>query len=690
MKRLLNIAFFLTFFGCGASSEKSLLNDQVVVIESLDGTLFGDLFDAIPEGAKSQFVPFQYARPICANQSSCQISLPNGSSYSMDDLQSMINYFDGNIKITQYDYEVYPKSPEYSPCYSTNCWPSWGPGPSGGGGSVPGGSAGNTPGGNSPGGGSGGSISANNDYNYNPNYLNIGQMVEDDTRRRVKWAEDQLQNGKNTPQGMGDVPLSSIPDVTYDYPSAQSFQDNFNKQHQDLVNDLNAEAQRQQQESQNVLIAYVTILSQKFTAYQKIKNDYKSKTDELSQKAKENIAKADFQNAESKLKELSGIVERARNNRTGLASTVRQKIPATNSAPPVSQYKTEGFSVVGQAVRRADSYLGYVERSLGNYPVTNQGRIVADNLMKDSRIALEAADSSYAQGNNKTGDAGLRFAYALADTALALGPLALLTAGPVGVVAAIGVEALNIGKNWYEYRTGKSLWTGEPISQFQKDMAMANVVVGFIPAAASAGAGIVGLVKGASTSAKETLIVGRTAEESAEIGNSIAKTEQLSESAQKWGVTNADEMRTYTAQLEKYKGTVSPQNLPYWNGSGPASGVLGRNALSKSSEAIKNYFPPNGGIEYIFDRATGTFLVGKPNNFVSGLSPHENLVNAIQGDLNSKNIVGGFFSRGSQGEIILNQNTGHYWRNWSAEAERELIEALRLYGIEVKLEGFVP
>lgn len=566
MKRLLNIALFLTFFGCGPSSEKSLLNDQVVVIQSLDGTLFGDLFDAIPEGAKSQFVPFQYAKPICANQSSCQISLPNGSSYSMDDLQSMINYFDGNIKITTYDYEVYPKSPEYSPCYSTNCWPSWGPGPSGTGGTFPGGSPGNSPGGNSPGGGSGGSISAGNDYNFNPNYLNIGQIVEDDTRRRVKWAEDQLQSGKNTPQGMGDLPLSSIPDVTYDYPSAKSFQDNFNKQQQDLVNDLGAAAQKEQQDSQNILIAYVTFLSNQFNAYQNIKDGYKSKTDELSQKAKETINKADFQNAGNKLNELSGKVASAKNNRAALAGKVKEKLPPTNVVPPVSQYKTDGLSVVGQAVRRADSYLGYVERSLGNYPATNQGRIVADNLMKDSRIALEAADGSYAQGNNKTGDAGLRFAYALADTALALGPLALLTAGPVGVVAAIGVEALNIGKNWYEYRTGKSLWTGEPLSGFQKDMAMANVVIGFVPAAANAGLGIIAVFKKGTAPAKEILTAGKAAEEAVDISTSINNAEKIVDTAKKIGL-GADDLR-------KFKNDPSFISKPLKDLVGEGPGIL--------------------------------------------------------------------------------------------------------------------
>ncbi|WP_211251765.1 DUF637 domain-containing protein, partial [Andreprevotia chitinilytica] len=108
---------------------------------------------------------------------------------------------------------------------------------------------------------------------------------------------------------------------------------------------------------------------------------------------------------------------------------------------------------------------------------------------------------------------------------------------------------------------------------------------------------------------------------------------------------------------------------PPWTGSGPAKGVLGVNPDTASVAALKNYSPKQGMIEYVFDPSTSTFVVGRPDPFLSGYSPHENLSVTIGGDPNT--VVGGMFKRSISGEILTNEFSGHYWKNWTPAVRQQ-------------------
>jgi hypothetical protein len=82
----------------------------------------------------------------------------------------------------------------------------------------------------------------------------------------------------------------------------------------------------------------------------------------------------------------------------------------------------------------------------------------------------------------------------------------------------------------------------------------------------------------------------------------------------------------------------------------------------------------------VFDPTTNTFAVGKPNVNLSG-SPHEQLASAIGADRNR--VVGGEFSRGPNGEIMTNEQSGHYWRNWTPEVRQQFVETMQQYGLQI-------
>jgi hypothetical protein len=100
----------------------------------------------------------------------------------------------------------------------------------------------------------------------------------------------------------------------------------------------------------------------------------------------------------------------------------------------------------------------------------------------------------------------------------------------------------------------------------------------------------------------------------------------------------------------------------------------------KSTAQLRNFDPrPNpsyGGqrtVEFVYDPATKRFAVGKAQG--AG-SPHQKLANAINPDYDARQVVGGTFSRGSQGEIVTSEYSGHFGKNWTDAMRAEFVEFL--------------
>ena len=117
------------------------------------------------------------------------------------------------------------------------------------------------------------------------------------------------------------------------------------------------------------------------------------------------------------------------------------------------------------------------------------------------------------------------------------------------------------------------------------------------------------------------------------------------------------------------------------SGSGPVPGVLEASGRVKSFAALRNY-NPKGGVEYVFDPATGTFAVGRPA-VGAGLkgSPHEQLAQSI--GANPSTVVGGTLTRGGNGAFITTEQSGHFWQNWTPEIRQQFVGTMRGYGLDV-------
>lgn len=115
-------------------------------------------------------------------------------------------------------------------------------------------------------------------------------------------------------------------------------------------------------------------------------------------------------------------------------------------------------------------------------------------------------------------------------------------------------------------------------------------------------------------------------------------------------------------------------------GSGPVSGVLEASPRVRSVSAINNW---NGKpVEFVFDPGTGTFAMGRPAAS-AGLkgSPHQQLACSI--NANPDTVVGGIVSRGPNGALRWNEDSGHYWRNWNDSVRQQFVDMMRGYGVNI-------
>ena len=85
---------------------------------------------------------------------------------------------------------------------------------------------------------------------------------------------------------------------------------------------------------------------------------------------------------------------------------------------------------------------------------------------------------------------------------------------------------------------------------------------------------------------------------------------------------------------------------------------------STSVNALRNYYPKGGGVEFVYDPTTDTFVTGRPAPGLTDGSPHEQLAKSI-GAADNPSVVGGTLQRGPNGEFFTTENSGHYGTNWT-------------------------
>lgn len=110
-------------------------------------------------------------------------------------------------------------------------------------------------------------------------------------------------------------------------------------------------------------------------------------------------------------------------------------------------------------------------------------------------------------------------------------------------------------------------------------------------------------------------------------------------------------------------------------GAGPISGTFGVSPATESVRGLQNFFPRREAVEFIFDPASMTFVVG------NGRMKHSSLAACLAAD--TTQVVGGIFSRGSSGTMLTNEASGHFWQNWTPQVRQQFTDFMKSKGLNL-------
>ena len=498
----------LMVLACSPKPENSRLNDNQIVIQS-DQTYFSDsMFDSIPESVKTVFNPIKYAEPVCSSPSSCRIGLPDGSSFSLGEMQSYFNTFDGTIRITSYSESAPTTYPENSAFY-----PGWGSSysdDSSSSSALPD-RAGSS---STDLGHGGGDPPLILEGNKDPLNEDISALIATEMKRSLSYLDQAISWKSDPPIGMLDQ-RSYAPTAPLDFQEiGASFKAYFDAQEANLDAAISENSSRTQNEVATALALVLNVENQSFDRYNKIREEFKASSQTLLQDATVSIQNANFQQADSKLEELAANIKQSQLDRSVLAQNVSAKLPSVEIAVRPAPFKTDSVSLEGRAVRRASTYIDFGNRIISDPAHSGEGRKAADQLMMNARETLVLADSAYANENSAAGEVGLHLVYSLVDAAISIAPLVVMITAPELIAVPM---ALALAKDWYEARTGMELLTGDPLSGFQRSMATIGVAAAIVVGpVASVAKGTAELSKAVGLT-EELIVAGKNIDEVLEI-----------------------------------------------------------------------------------------------------------------------------------------------------------------------------
>ena len=448
MNKILFAAISLLLLGCDKEGRFSFLKQDSVTITSDPIYLPSDFFDPIPAAVDST-PSYHFAQPVCS--SNCEINIPGGPSLNINDLGTYFNLFDGTIRITAIDYTKNPTSVEHVPLKI-----------------VP--------------------IAPGGDGGRNPSRENISVSENPFGEFSILGSFGNQFDGY-LGGGSSDFEIPQLPpDTTVTDSIAQAAASQaaeaMRRAKDDAAFDRSIAEMKAQAQAPftEILAGMIASFAPTEMALHKRMSDAaktsREKSDKASQEAKQAIDNSQFDDLRS---EIDGLIKSERNASETTAREIAQKLPEPNIEVTRSKFKTSPHTLEGRDLQIASDYLDFAKRTVEKSPA-GEGRNAANQLIIDGNIILTSSDEYYATGRSELAEASLRITYQLADAAIALAPIVVLATAPASLTTFAVVSALAVGKSWYEARTGKRIWNGEPLTVMQRQMAYIDVGFSMLPA----------------------------------------------------------------------------------------------------------------------------------------------------------------------------------------------------------------
>jgi filamentous hemagglutinin len=128
------------------------------------------------------------------------------------------------------------------------------------------------------------------------------------------------------------------------------------------------------------------------------------------------------------------------------------------------------------------------------------------------------------------------------------------------------------------------------------------------------------------------------------------------------------------------------------HGVGPKPGIIEISPRAKSTVAFKRHLERSGrrpNQVFLYDPATNTCVFAQKAE-VNAIGGHQRLAESIGRDTLGtggaiRNLVGGEYSLGPQGQLLTDEASGHYGRNWNPEIRAKFqAELERMTGLKVE------
>jgi hypothetical protein len=221
-----------------------------------------------------------------------------------------------------------------------------------------------------------------------------------------------------------------------------------------------------------------------------------------------------------------------------------------------SQFKTSPNSIGGEKLRQTAFALDTAKQTLGT--LSDRQREPGERILPVAQSTLYIADDAYARGDIDQGDFAIRATSALLEMAIGIAPLAVLILAPEALALMAATIAGALALDLYHSWTGQHILTGEPLTQFEKSLAMVGVGLSIIPFESSIKAGFQGVGK-ALQLGEEFLLAVKSSAESAEVIESAKYAEGIINQARKIGIETTQGVKNFIDEYVAGKAASSTE-----------------------------------------------------------------------------------------------------------------------------------
>ena len=527
MKSLIGIIFLFAAGGCTGEPTTSSISAENVTITSSPVYLPPDFFDPISVPTSTGNV-YQAAQPSCS--SNCDISIPGGPTLHIDDLGSYFNTFDGKITITSVT--IPENHVEGTPAKIIPVW-------------------------------------RGNKGGRNPSVENIST------------SSDNMFSGFTVVPGFDpELPISleegagpyEIPKIPKDNTASGSFDAIRSdraawKNRNDNIRDEMQRGVADSLSHMGMNAAIMTARAYTLASFETVEKGYfdqsKKTAESTEDRAKvataEGMKAIDDINFDNVSSDINDLLEKNKNEFSNRSDKIADALPKVDIRNGQSKFKTIANTVEGQSIIRARGYLDYAQRTVENAPV-GDGKSIAKQMLADSETALEVADESYAKSEFDGGRLAERLMYSLADAAVALAPVIVIATAPASLPLLTAVTAVAVGKLWYEARSGKRIWNGEPLTVLQRQMAYMEVGFAMLGPAVTAGtAGARAVEQG--WNALGAAYLRSSAGSGLKVAETVASEAAVAGKAISAGISSSQSARSAFTAMEKSIETIGPSKF---------------------------------------------------------------------------------------------------------------------------------